>query len=288
MSYQLGLDCSHWQETINFETAEQAGIQFAYIRASNGMAEDSRFFKHWAASLGLLERGVYHYYRDAQGSAQQAYKYFETVNKTGDLGELAPALDLEEIDNVTLTPGKVKLCLDELEKLFKVKPLIYSNAYILDKYFSKASWLKEYPLWVSNPPFFDWFPTLIQYVAQYLKPRMPKSHTVWDIWQFTFKAPAAKYGASGTFLDLNFRASPVPPPAPGEFMVKFKVLTSVLNIRNFPDYEQSAVVGQLKKDDVVTATSVTPESPFRVWVKIGADQYVALVHDGTTYLQNVV
>lgn len=254
--YFLYMDISKYQETVDFPKAKATGIEGVLMRSSVGLQEDVEFSKHWKNSKGVMPRGAYHYYLDNKDAKAQAQKMFAVVSAAGDLGEERPTLDIEEINNPILSPLKIKTCLEEIEKLFGKKPYVYSSAYVLNKWIGNASWIKPYPLWISNPPFKGWFPGLIAYVASYCKPLMPVSHTAWDVWQFTFVAPAITFGVSGNNLDLDFRKGTipvVPPPIPplGEtLMHRAKCIQTKINARPQPNKAQDC--GDLYKDQTIT------------------------------------
>ncbi|GAB4580927.1 MAG: hypothetical protein Fur0022_36720 [Anaerolineales bacterium] len=204
MTTVLGIDVSKYQENVDWNRVRAAEIKFAIMRASVGLFPDSRFPDHWAGSkaVGLL-RGVYHYYLDDKDPKVQARKLFDILNATGDLGELPPALDIEDINNPKLTASKIKLCLEELEKLFGRIPIVYTRATTWNPRIGKVTWGSRYPLWVAHYTISGWTENHIQRTLN-TQPTLPLIWNSWDIWQFTDKAPAADYGVSGKTLDLDF------------------------------------------------------------------------------------
>jgi len=209
-NYTLGIDVSVWQDAqVNWTQAISQGVRFVFVRGAYGVTKDARFDLHWGSSKGKLYRGVYLYYRDGQDPVQQAQNLYNYCAAHGDFGELPPALDLEEYGNAQITPSKVKTCLEELERLFGVKPLVYTAKVVWDKWLGNVAWARDYDLWCSNPPYTEWFETLIETVKNLSPSLWPKKPLPWQglmqlFWQFTFKAPAAQYGVSGNELDLNF------------------------------------------------------------------------------------
>ena len=204
MAYQLGIDVSKWQESVDWNRVRAAEVKFVYVKAVDGTWEDKGFKGHWAGSkaVGLL-RGVYHYYRDDQDPKAQARKLLEVLRSTGDLGELPPALDIEEVNNRTLTASKIKLCLEELEKLFGRIPLVYTRATIWNPRIGKVTWASRYPLWVAHYTVAGWTDNHIQRTLA-TQPSLPSPWNTWAIWQITDKAPASDYGISGRTADLDF------------------------------------------------------------------------------------
>lgn len=204
MAYQLGIDVSKWQENVDWNRARAAGVKFVFIKAVDGTWEDKGFKNHWAGSkaAGLL-RGVYHYYRDDQDPKNQARKLFDVLNATGDLGELPPALDIEEVNNRTLTASKIKLCLEEMERLFGRTPILYTRATIWNPRIGKVTWAAKYPLWIAHYTVAGWSDTHMQRILA-TQPTLPTAWNSWAIWQISDKAPASTYGVSGNTADLDF------------------------------------------------------------------------------------
>jgi len=205
MAYQLGIDISKYQEKVDWNRVRAAEVKFVIIRAVVGTLEDKLFKEHWAGSkaAGLL-RGVYHYYRDDQDPKAQAKKLFDVLKSTGDLGELPPALDIEEINNPKLTVSKIKTCFEEIERLFGRPPIAYSRATVWNPKIGKVSWASRYPLWVAHYTISGWKENHLQRTANETKPTLPSPWSNWDIWQITDQCPARDYGVSGTTLDLDF------------------------------------------------------------------------------------
>ena len=205
MAYQIGIDISRYQEKVDWHRARAAEVKFVIVRAAYGRTEDKLFATHWAGSkeVGLL-RGVYHYYLDAEDPKAQAKKLYDILNATGDLGELPPALDIEDINNPTLSASKIKTCLEEMEKLFRRKPIIYTRATTWNPRIGKVSWASGYPLWVAHYTISGWTENHIQRTKDQTNPTLPSPWSKWDIWQFSDKAPASDYGVSGSTVDLDF------------------------------------------------------------------------------------
>lgn len=75
VGYQVhGIDVSHYQGEIDWAAMKQQGMDFAYIKATEGSAhEDECFDKNWeqAKAAGML-RGAYHFLvSKARGRSRQ-------------------------------------------------------------------------------------------------------------------------------------------------------------------------------------------------------------------------
>lgn len=94
-----GVDVSHWQGTINWTSVRNAGIQFAYIKATEGTSfKDPMFNTYYPAAYyaGVI-RGGYHFARpNISGGATQA-DYFASNGGawSRDNRTLPGAVDLE-------------------------------------------------------------------------------------------------------------------------------------------------------------------------------------------------
>ncbi|MBL0015595.1 MAG: hypothetical protein IPP17_03940 [Bacteroidetes bacterium] len=96
-----GIDVSRYQGKIEWAKVKQAGIRFAFIKATEGTDYvDPYFAVNWdeAKDKGIA-RGAYHFFRPAQDGKAQAEHFLKQVKWTK--GDLPPVLDLEVTDEVT-------------------------------------------------------------------------------------------------------------------------------------------------------------------------------------------
>ncbi len=184
----FGIDISQYQGEISWDEVltinDEFPIDFIYIRATMGeKAKDSKFKSNWKAVKNRNKlRGAYHYFRPNENSIKQANNFIKTVDL--EPGDLPPVLDIEEMPrNQSMDSLKtgLKRWLVQVEKHFKIKPVLYSG----DKYF--ADFLEkefaDYTLWIANYNF--WV-------------EKPKKH--WNFWQFSEKGTVK--GIKGP-VDLN-------------------------------------------------------------------------------------
>ena len=112
-----GIDVSHYQGEIDWAAMKQQGMDFAYIKATEGSAhEDECFDKNWeqAKAAGML-RGAYHFFSFESEGKKQAEHF---IKKVGDLkGSLIPVIDVEYYGKYVKTPPDV-------EKVRKTKFLV--------------------------------------------------------------------------------------------------------------------------------------------------------------------
>lgn len=225
----LGVDLSHWQAKVDFETLVKTGIKFVFIKASEGAAGvDENFSMYWqaAGAAGLL-RGAYHFFRPDFNPTVQAQFFYDTLMDAGSIGELPPVLDVEKRP---LVAAQIKPCLDAIERIFGKHPIIYTAPGLWNE-MGAVPWAKDYSLWVAQYPYRDWSDDLPNRLLTG-EPRLPRDWSTWLFWQFTERGPGRRMGVGSSRLDINFfrgdtnellaytgltpaaAAAPAPVPAP--------------------------------------------------------------------------
>jgi lysozyme len=94
-----GVDVSHHQGRIDWPLLPGQGVDFAYIKASEGGDHrDRAFAANWAgAGKAGIARGAYHFFTLCKSGAEQAANFIAAVPFDPDA--LPPALDLEYMGN---------------------------------------------------------------------------------------------------------------------------------------------------------------------------------------------
>lgn len=105
-----GIDASHHQGPVDWQAVAADGIEFAYLKATEGTGfVDPRFADHRGAARAAGVRvGGYHYFQLCSPGADQARHFADVL---GDLGprELPPALDLELAGSCSTPPPREQL-----------------------------------------------------------------------------------------------------------------------------------------------------------------------------------
>lgn len=150
-----GIDVSRYQLNISWDMVKNmedkdVKLGFAFIKATEGISlSDPKFYANWknAKKNGII-RGAYHYFKPSVSGKDQANFFFKNV--TLQEGDLPPVLDVEEVGNVNtkLFIQRIKEWLDAAELKFGVKPIIYTNPHLYNKYFTGI--FDDYPLWVAH------------------------------------------------------------------------------------------------------------------------------------------
>ena len=183
MSFVPGIDVSHFQGVIDWDRVKAAGIQFAFIKATDGISwKDPNLAVNMSgAAKAGIPFGLYHFYRPAEDAAQQA-THFLSIDDT--LAQLPPVLDLE------LDPLKVsdaETWLEAVEDSMYVVPIVYGSPAFLFAHFEDWSGVKTYPLWVA------------EYTSRPNPVTGPWAN--WDFWQYSNSGTVD--GVSGP-VDLNW------------------------------------------------------------------------------------
>ena len=186
-----GIDISSYQENVDMKKLMEQGIEFAYIKSTEGSSHvDSTFKEKWsdAKEAGLVA-GAYHYYSYSDSGVAQAENFINTV---GDLaGRLIPAVDMELTAEEVMNPPEkdevvrgLKAFLAIVEEKYKVKPLIYSSQDYYDKYLAED--FSSYPRWARNV----YWPVYVN------------AGEGWLVWQYQDKGVLEGYSGE-KYIDLN-------------------------------------------------------------------------------------
>ncbi|MBQ3348530.1 hypothetical protein IJG90_03385 [Candidatus Saccharibacteria bacterium] len=186
------VDVSSYQEKVDFGLLQEQGVEFAYIKATEGEAHvDDSFKTKWeAATLAGVPVGAYHYFSYYASGAEQAENFIATMGELVE-GRLIPAVDMELTVDEVYEPPEVsevvkglKAFLAVVEEKYGVKPLIYAQKDYYDKYL--AADFAEYPRWVRNV----FYPALIDYGEE------------WMMWQYDDRGELKGYDGE-KYIDMN-------------------------------------------------------------------------------------
>lgn len=182
-----GVDVSHYQEEIDWETVAQNGISFAFIKATEGKElKDEYFRRNWdAAGAAGIARGAYHFFLPSVDVEAQVDNFLSVVQVAP--GDLPPVLDLEvtgDQDRNTIRAG-ARRWLELVEQRTGVTPILYTMPRFAEDYLDES--FGKYPLWMARLHWFWWGP--------------PAFWSDWTFWQYSHNGTAA--GISGE-VDLNY------------------------------------------------------------------------------------
>jgi lysozyme len=91
-----GIDVSRWQGEIAWNDVAEAGIDFAFVRVSDGLHHiDADFANNWAGTQeNGIARGAYQFFRPNLDAFAQAELLLERMGPLED-GDLPPVIDVE-------------------------------------------------------------------------------------------------------------------------------------------------------------------------------------------------
>lgn len=167
-----GIDISHFDGQVDFNQLQQSGIEFVYLKATQGSEYvDPTYHAHVEKlnSTNIL-RGAYHFYEPAEDAKAQAIHFLNVVAASNNT--LPPMLDVE------ITQGKsaeaikkgVQTWLATVEKELGCRPVLYSYA---------DFWRENLGVQFNNYPFW-----LADYSS---KPDVPHDLKNWRLWQYSDK-----------------------------------------------------------------------------------------------------
>ena len=172
-----GVDVSSYDTSVDFAAAHAGGIEFAFVRASDGTQyPDPMFATHWAnaRAAGVIV-GAYQFFRPAEDPIAQADLLLQRAQYQP--GDLPPVLDLENAGGLTQAQvvTAVTAWVDHITAAIGRPPIVYAGLYSWPTLTNSADFTTS-PLWIA------------QYTSAAC-PDIPLPWTKWLFWQ---------YGASGT------------------------------------------------------------------------------------------
>lgn len=181
-----GIDVSNWQGDINWGAVAAAGIQVAYIKATEGTGfTDSYAEKNYQKAKALgIKVGFYHYLNPKADPIAQAHYFINAIN--GMEPDCRYALDIEETDGVSkeLLSAAAKSFLDEVKNITGKEVVIYTFTNFAQN--SLTNILSIYPLWIAH-----------------YGVNTPASNPIWDNWiGFQYSSTNKVDGVNG-FCDVD-------------------------------------------------------------------------------------
>ncbi len=172
-----GIDVSYWQGDIDWKKVRDAGIKFAFIKATEGGDHlDPKFRQNWhAAKREGIARGAYHFIYWCRKASEQAAWFVRNVPQDPDA--LPSVLDLEWHTHSKTCPKKIsrrralektKIILKAMERHTGKRPIIYTDP-AFHREVLKGE-LKSYHFWLRT-------------VAA--EPHKIYPGRSWAFWQFT-------------------------------------------------------------------------------------------------------
>jgi lysozyme len=149
-----GVDVSGHQGLIDWDRLKSDGVDFAYIKASEGETfNDPRFSRNWyAAEQSGILRGAYHFFTQCRSGKVQAENFIRIV--PADPNALPPVIDAERMGPCTQTPAvkdvaaEIEIFLNLVQAQYRVRPIIYTTrefheAYLSGKFQKERFWIRR-------------------------------------------------------------------------------------------------------------------------------------------------
>lgn len=187
-----GVDVSHYQGEIDWQVLAGEGIEFAFLKATEGSSYvDATFAKNLAGAMETdLRVGAYHFFSFSSAGATQAENFIETVPADADL--LPPVVDLEFYGSYLQNPPdreKVQAELNDLlaalEEAYGKKPILYVTEQSYDAYIAGA--YTDYDIWFRNV---------------ITRPKLSDGRA-WTFWQYSNRGRLKGYKGEEEYIDLN-------------------------------------------------------------------------------------
>jgi GH25 family lysozyme M1 (1,4-beta-N-acetylmuramidase) len=182
--FARGVDISDTQGAVDWKIASAAGVTFAYVIATRGLAEQKpHFAPTWLEmKRGGVLRGACHYFQPLKDAESQALHFANAVGKLDDL-DLPPALRLKAVQTHTglnewdslRYDGRlaaVMRCLTAMEKAFGRKPVIFSNEWFVRSQLRDTAQLGTFDLWISS-------------YGKMVEPAAPAPWKFWKFWRYS-------------------------------------------------------------------------------------------------------
>lgn len=187
-----GVDVSHYQGEIDWQQIQDAPVQFAFIKATEGSSHiDQRFAYNWqeAAKTDMCI-GAYHFFSFDSPPRTQAELFIQTVGSLS--GKLPPVVDVEYYGDKEKDPPDVEETVDQikemlaiLEQHYEKKPILYTTVPVYHRYIQGQ--FEEYPLWIRNV---------------YYTPDLDLDRT-WMFWQYSDSTVMDGYQGKEKYIDRN-------------------------------------------------------------------------------------
>ena len=187
-----GVDLSHYQGEIDWQVLSEEGIEFAFLKATEGSSYvDSTFAENLAGALQTdLRVGAYHYFSFSSAGATQAENFIETVPMDANL--LPPVVDLEFYGSYLNDPPdretvqrELNDLLFALEEAYGKKPILYVTEESYNAYIAGAH--ADYDIWFRNV---------------ITRPKLSDGRA-WTFWQYSNRGRLKGYNGEEKYIDLN-------------------------------------------------------------------------------------
>ncbi len=187
-----GVDVSRYQGDIDWPTLANEGIDFAFIKATEGSSyRDPCFDTNLSEARKTdLRVGAYHFFSFESAGATQAANFIAAMPRFD--GSLPPVIDLEYYGSFAAAPpsaDQVRAELDAMIALLRdaygTAPILYVTEDTYERYI--AGHYADIPIWIRDV---ITYPTL-------------SDGRNWTFWQYTNRERLDGYNGQERFIDMN-------------------------------------------------------------------------------------
>jgi lysozyme len=172
-----GIDVSKYQGDIDWDAVRRSGVQFAWIKATEGGDHlDSKFRQNWEnARAAGVPRGAYHFVFWCRPPHEEIGWFKQNVPNDPDA--LPPVLDVEATPTSKTCKRKLyreevvremREMLQDMERHYGKRPVIYSTVDFYQAILHPSE-LDDYPIWVRSTKH---------------PPHVPYGQRRWTFWQY--------------------------------------------------------------------------------------------------------
>ncbi len=187
-----GIDVSSYQGRIDWPVLASRGVDFAFIKATEGSTDrDERFEANWAAARKTsLVVGAYHFLSFDSPGQTQARNIIRTV--PAQAGTLPVAIDVELYGRYLGSPpsrervtGVLVPLVQAIRAHYGVAPILYATGDAYARYLAGA--FPDDPVWIRS-------------IA--VPPTLPQARA-WAFWQYSDHDRLPGYSGPEPFIDRN-------------------------------------------------------------------------------------
>ena len=149
-----GVDVSHIQGDIDWKAVRSAGVDFAYVKATEGSnLRDDRFASNWTGTTEAgVKRGAYHFFSLCRTGREQATNFIALVPR--EAVALPPAIALEFDGNCEQRPSRDSLLAElatfiQMVEAHSEKPIMiqvtreFETQYRISEALNRPLWLQS-------------------------------------------------------------------------------------------------------------------------------------------------
>ena len=188
-----GIDVSSYQNDIDFDAVARQGIDFVFIKATEGSKHSDRYFAQNLenANKAGLRTSAYHFFSFDSAPRTQVANFVNFVPIDGI--SMPPVIDFEfygqyydeNLPNIEDARRSLSQMSYILEQHYGVQPIIYCDEKMYETFLAGQEEFADNPIWIRNI---------------FAEPKKPSDGREWKFWQYSNRALVS--GIKGP-VDMN-------------------------------------------------------------------------------------